>query len=97
VLLSPEGPVVIDWSNAGRGDAADDVALSTAIMATSAIPGSLPFRVIGRLGRSLLVNAYLGQVDAAAARERLPEMAKLRLDNDPHLLEVERRALSRIR
>ena len=40
VLLSPErGPVVIDWSNAGRGEPADDMANSYVIMATSAIPG----------------------------------------------------------
>ena len=97
VLLSPSGPVVIDWSNAGRGEPADDVALSTVIMATSAIPGSLPFRVVGRAGRSLLVNAYWSRVDARAARERLPELAALRLRTDPHLQEAERRALERVR
>jgi hypothetical protein len=96
VLLSPRGPVVIDWSNAARGDPPDDVASSWAILATSEIPGPRPFRFIGKAGRSMLVNAYLGQVDSASARERLPELAKYRLDHDPHLLEAERRALERL-
>jgi serine/threonine protein kinase len=96
VLLSPDGPVVIDWSNAARGDPADDVALTWVILATSAIPGGLPFRAVGRAGRSLLVNAYLGGVDAAAARPRLSELAGYRLRTNPHLLEPEQRALARL-
>jgi hypothetical protein len=94
VLLSPRGPVVIDWSNASRGDAADDVALTWAILATSVVPRPLPFRVFARFGRRLLVDAYLGGVDAESARRRLPEIARLRLELDPHLLEPERRALA---
>lgn len=96
VLLSPGGPVVIDWSGATRGDPADDVAMTWVIMATSSIPGSLPFRAVGRAGRSILVNAYLSRVDRDAARLRLPEVARWRLDNDPHLLPPERRALERL-
>ena len=94
VLLSPRGPMVIDWSNASRGDAADDVALTWAIMVTSNVPGPLPFRVLARAGRGLLVNAFLAGVDADAARARLPEIAARRLMTDPHLLEPERRALA---
>jgi serine/threonine protein kinase len=93
VLLSPRGPVVIDWSNASRGDGADDVALTWVIMSTSVIPGPLPFRVLARAGRDLLVNAFLGGVDAEAARERLGSVAERRLSLDPHLLAPERRAL----
>jgi aminoglycoside phosphotransferase (APT) family kinase protein len=93
VLMSPHGPVVIDWSNASRGDPADEVALTWAILATSAVPGPLPFRVLAKAGRDLLVNAFLAGVDAAAARERLATAARLRLDTDPHLLDRERGAL----
>ena len=96
VLLSPRGPVVIDWSNASRGEGVDDVALTWAIMSTSVIPGPLPFRVLARAGRDLLVNAFLGGVDAEAARERLPSVAERRLSLDPHLLAPERRALEAI-
>ena len=68
VLMSPRGPIVIDWSNAARGDAADDVALTWAIMATSVVPGSRLFRAIAGAGRDLLVKAFLSGVDAEAAR-----------------------------
>jgi aminoglycoside phosphotransferase (APT) family kinase protein len=93
VLLSPNGPVVIDWSNAARGDADDDVALTWAILDTSDIPGSAVFRAIARAGRELLVKAFLGGVDADGARQRLPEVADRRLRTDPHLHPREQDAL----
>jgi tRNA A-37 threonylcarbamoyl transferase component Bud32 len=93
VLISPRGPVVIDWSNASRGEAADDDALTWVILATSLIPGPLPFRLIAKAGRDLLVNAFLAGVDADAARERVGTAAQLRLATDPHLHERERAAL----
>jgi hypothetical protein len=93
ILLTPRGPVVIDWSNAARGEAADDVAQTWVILTTSAIPGPLPFRALGRAGRKVLVDAFLVRADADAARERLVTVAERRLSTDPHLLERERRAL----
>ena len=33
VILSPDGPVVIDWTNGARGDAAADLALTWIILA----------------------------------------------------------------
>jgi len=45
VLLSPSGPVVIDWTNAHGGEAAADVALTWLILETSAgLPGRLAAR-----------------------------------------------------
>jgi aminoglycoside phosphotransferase (APT) family kinase protein len=96
VLVTPRGPVVIDWSNASRGDPADDVALTWVIIATSVIPGPQPFRTLARAGRNVLLRAFLKGVDRDAARERLAEVAERRLRIDPHLLERERRALEAI-
>jgi len=93
VLLSPAGPVVIDWSNASRGDPADDVALTWVIMATSVVPGPAPFRALARAGRRILLDAFLSAVDADAARARIPAIARVRLERDPHLLARERQAL----
>jgi tRNA A-37 threonylcarbamoyl transferase component Bud32 len=93
VLLSPRGPVVIDWSNASRGDPADDDALTWAILATSTIPGPLPFRAIARAGRGILIHDFLSGVDRQAAERRVAEMAQHRLELDPHLLEPEQAAL----
>lgn len=93
VLLTDHGPVVIDWANGGRGETADDIALTWVILKTSTIPGPLPFRALALAGRSLLINAFLASVDAEAARERLPVVVERRISTDPHLLERERRAL----
>ncbi len=96
VLMSPRGPVVIDWSNASRGDAADDVALTWVILATSIVPGSGVRRAIASAGRGLFVSAFLGGIDAGAAERRLAEIAGRRLAIDPHLLGSERMALERL-
>lgn len=48
VLLAPDGPVLIDWTNAGSGDPAMDVALTWLIMETSA---GVPGRMLARLFR----------------------------------------------
>lgn len=48
VLISPAGPVVIDWTNARGGDPAADVAMTWVILETSA---GLPGRLLARLFR----------------------------------------------
>ena len=94
VMLTPGGPVVIDWSNASRGEPAHDVATTWVIMSTSAIPGPAAFRLLARAGRQQLIEAFLGQVDAQGARERLATVAEHRINTDRHLLEPERLALT---
>lgn len=93
VMLTPRGPIVIDWSNASRGDPADDVATTWVILTTSAIPGPVTFRAPARAGRQLFIAAFLKRVDGQAARARLATVAARRLETDRHLLEPERRAL----
>ena len=65
VLMSPTGPVVIDWTNGHGGDPASDVAMTWLILATS---GGLPGRVLAgvlrrQVGRGVLVRG----LDAARA------------------------------
>jgi Ser/Thr protein kinase RdoA (MazF antagonist) len=84
VLLTRRGPVVLDWTNARRGDPALDVALTWVILATSG--GAL-----GRLFlRRYLLKRYLHELDAAAVREALPRAAERRID-DRNITEAERR------
>jgi tRNA A-37 threonylcarbamoyl transferase component Bud32 len=92
VLLGPRGPVVIDWVAAGGGDGADDVAMAWIILATSKIPAPQPARAVMTAGRRLFLNAFLERAGRAAAAERLPGMAAVRL-TDPHLLPSEQRAV----
>jgi aminoglycoside phosphotransferase (APT) family kinase protein len=84
VLMSPNGPVVIDWTNARSGDPALDVALTWVIAATSG----------GPLGR-LLVRPYVRRFDVAEVRRALPAAAARRVD-DPNVTDRERRAVRRL-
>ncbi len=84
VLLSPDGPVVIDWTNARGGEPALDVAMTWVIMATSG----------GRAGRVFL-RPYLAGYDRADIEAALPAAAAARLA-DPNVSERERVAVRRL-
>ena len=84
VLLTPAGPVMIDWTNARAGEPALDVALSWVIARTS---GGLPGRVFAR--------AFLGAFERERILPALPEAAALRIA-DPNVTERERDAVRRL-
>jgi streptomycin 6-kinase len=84
VLLSPRGPVVIDWPNAGAGDPAFDVALAWIICATSG-------GTVGATGMRL----FLRHVDREAAVAALPAAADYRIA-DRNVTDSERRAVKRL-
>ena len=92
VILSPSGPVVIDWRNTRRGDGAIDDASTWLIMATSEVPdSSLRWRVIDKV-RRLFVAALLRNIDQPAAVRQLPLVARYRLA-DRNLRDSERPAI----
>jgi aminoglycoside phosphotransferase (APT) family kinase protein len=72
VILSPEGPVVIDWANAARGAEPADVALTWLLMTAAEIPGRGLRAVVGSALRVLFVRSFLGHFDRALARAALP-------------------------
>jgi aminoglycoside phosphotransferase (APT) family kinase protein len=84
VLLSPAGPVVIDWTNARRGEPALDVAMTWVIAATSG----------GLLGRSFAA-LYLRDQDLERVRAALPLAAERRLA-DPNVTDAERARVRRL-
>jgi aminoglycoside phosphotransferase (APT) family kinase protein len=84
ILMSPHGPIVIDWTNARRGDPALDVAMTWVILATSA---GLPGR--------LVVPRYLAHFDADETFGALSAAAARRLD-DPNVTDRERRVVGRL-
>lgn len=53
VILSPRGPVVIDWTNCGRGDPSFDAAYSYLLMRTFEATSPLD-----RFGRRLITGAF---------------------------------------
>ena len=85
VMLSRAGPVVIDWTNAGVGDPAVDVALSWVILATSG----------GRGGR-LVLRSFLPHFKRTELVRALPAAAEYRLA-DPNVTGEEREAVRRLR
>jgi aminoglycoside phosphotransferase (APT) family kinase protein len=84
VLLSPSGPVVIDWTNARRGDPPLDVALTWVILATSGGPFARVF-----------LRSFLRHFDREELLRRLPAAAEMRV-GDVNVTERERGAVRRL-
>ncbi len=64
VIVTAHGPVLIDWSNAGAGRTADDVAVTWLLLAAGRVEGSRVDRALARVGRGVLLHRFL----AAAGR-----------------------------
>jgi hypothetical protein len=93
VILTADGPRIIDWEGAARGPAVADVAMTWVIVGFSDVAGLTNAGV--RAVQALFTRSFLaaaGPVDrdwlAAAVRQRLA---------DPHLLPPERVRLERLR
>ncbi|MGH9019547.1 MAG: phosphotransferase [Acidimicrobiales bacterium] len=84
VLLGPDGPVVIDWSNAAAGTADGDVALSWALMAAGRVEGGAPRRALTLVARRWLVRSFLSGVDRAGAAAALTTVVTWKA-HDPHM------------
>jgi aminoglycoside phosphotransferase (APT) family kinase protein len=84
VILTARGPVVIDWTNARRGDPDLDTAMTWVILATSA---GLPGRIF--------LHSFLRHIDLAGARGALAVAGERRLA-DPNVSEDERRRVRRL-
>ena len=66
VILSPSGPVVIDWTNATRGRAGYDLARAWVLMASADAKVGWPLRLVLTQVRRRLVEGF---VDAAGREE----------------------------
>jgi aminoglycoside phosphotransferase (APT) family kinase protein len=92
VLIGPDGPVVIDWTNAARGDPAVDVALTWVLMTAGEIPaGRLKAALMGQ-ARGLLVRSFLQGFDRAPLRSVLRSVVEAKCA-DPHMSEDEQRRM----
>ncbi|RDG36778.1 phosphotransferase [Streptomyces corynorhini] len=82
VLLTEQGPMVIDWCNAGAGDPAADVAMTIVTVAGAEVP-----QLTARLGRSLFLRSMRkGCATDPGGRIREAVEAKLA---DPNLTPTE--------
>lgn len=84
VMMTADGPMVIDWANASAGDPAFDVADTWVLFACAKAPVSGVDRYIVPVGRRILLRAFLSRVDTVAARRAIPAAVEHRL-TDPNL------------
>jgi Phosphotransferase enzyme family len=79
VMLTADGPIVFDWTNAALGPAAADVAHAWIVAATSTVEGPWWMRVVGERLRRRFVDRFVDGCGRAAAIALLPAMGKYRL------------------
>jgi len=79
VMMTPDGPMVIDWSNASAGDPAFDIADTWVLFACASAPVSGIDRIVIPIGRRIMLRSFLSSVDTAAARRAIPAAVEHRL------------------
>lgn len=92
VILSPRGPVVIDWTNAARGDPCVDVAATWILLSSADVAGT-PMQVVKvALGRGILLRAFLGAFSTRELSSQLGEVIDWKCE-DPHMSATELRRI----
>jgi aminoglycoside phosphotransferase (APT) family kinase protein len=84
VVLTDDGPVVIDWSNAAIGPVGLDAANTWLTLAAGSPPGSIVTRALATVGRRYFVRRFLASVDRPRAASQLGTALALR-ELDPNL------------
>jgi aminoglycoside phosphotransferase (APT) family kinase protein len=79
VLITPDGPMVIDWANASRGDPAFDVADTWVLFACGDPPLHPVEALFAPLARKLFLRSFLRPFDRAAVRRAIPAAVAHRL------------------
>ena len=92
VLISPVGPVVIDWANVARGDGNADAALSWLLMSAGTVETSPTKAALLELSRSRLIKAFLKRFDRSKVARQLPSVVAWKL-TDPNMSDVEQEAM----
>ena len=94
VILTQDGPLVIDWEGAVRGPAAADIALTWVIVSTSEVPGPWLQRAVGLAGQRWFARRFLAAAPPLAPG-CIPAMARQRL-GDHNVRESEAATLRRL-
>lgn len=95
VILSPAGPMVIDWTNAARGVGDVDVALTWALMACADPPARGAHRLLITAGRRLFLRSLLAHFDLVAVRRQLAVVVTWRME-DANLSDQEKANMRRL-
>jgi aminoglycoside phosphotransferase (APT) family kinase protein len=89
VLVAPKGPVVIDWTNAARGEPSIDVALAWALIASGEVSANRLEAILLGIGRKVLLRAFLKPFRNANLRSVLRDVVDWKCQ-DPHMSEIEK-------
>jgi aminoglycoside phosphotransferase (APT) family kinase protein len=81
VILSPDGPVLIDWTNAARGAPGADLALTWIILAVFESDDRGLMAVVIAALRRVFLRRFLAAVDQGAAAAALPAVADYRMQD----------------
>lgn len=90
VLLSPDGPTIIDWTNGGRSEPGFDAAMTYVLIAGFEARG-----LKERVGRRILVESFVAARGRRLARSHLSTAIESRVA-DPHATDAERETLTRL-
>jgi aminoglycoside phosphotransferase (APT) family kinase protein len=79
VIMSPRGPVVIDWPNARRGDPMLDVAVTFALLSCGHIPVPRPIAsALNATRRPMIRRCFARRYEGPAFHRAVAEMAELK-------------------
>ncbi len=95
VMMGRDGPMVIDWTGAARGDPAVDVALAWVLLEAGRIPtGRLIVAILGR-ARSILIKNFLRSFDVDSLTSTLRDVVAWKV-TDPHMSAGEQARMWRV-
>ncbi|HEX8580808.1 MAG TPA: phosphotransferase [Acidimicrobiales bacterium] len=90
VLMSPAGPVVVDWANAGRGAPAADVAMTWLLCRAAQAPVEGAARVVVAAFQARFAELVVAGLDRRAAMAVVPAVVEWKAkDGNLHPGEVE--------
>jgi aminoglycoside phosphotransferase (APT) family kinase protein len=78
VIMSPNGPVVIDWSNAARGDPLTDVAFTYVLLTTPEMPAPRALQVAVQPLRRVLGRSFTRRYRGPDLDARIAVAAELK-------------------
>jgi aminoglycoside phosphotransferase (APT) family kinase protein len=78
VMLSPRGPVVIDWTGAARGQPLSDVAMTYVLLTCPRMPAPRAVQLLVQPARVLLAWAFARRYRGAAFRTHLAAAGELK-------------------
>lgn len=95
VIMGADGPVVIDWSNAARGDGNADAAMTWLLIMSGRPDEGLLTKLMAAVGRSLFARPFLARFVRKDVMAHLDAVAAYKLV-DQNMSEAEQRTIRRL-